>query len=272
MNTERDICREVQADPRAETWDRAVRAHAAECPTCADFLASYAVLSDRLKALPCAGAGMPEAMREGLLGQLAACPEPEAGSGRRSSWRILSGRALVPVAMAATLVLGILLGRTDTFTPAPPSGEVVRSIGTFIGDVTHDHYLLGRIRRPLEIEATDAGELSDWLSASLNFAFRLPDRSDGLTLEGGRVWHTVGRLSALASYTTPAGQRVVLFAVPAENLTLDGADSEMVRGTRVFRGRGWGQEARAWVAGNLAYAVTAPEGALPDDWDRIFLP
>ena len=118
---------------------------------------------------------------------------------------------------------------------------------------------------------TDPGELSGWLSHSLAFDFEVPAATEGLALEGGRVWHTVGRLSALASYCTPTGERVVLFAVPAANLDLAGAERTEVAGHEVFRGTGWEREARVWLEGDLALALVAADGALPDGWAGNFL-
>jgi hypothetical protein len=276
VNPDHRLCGLIHADPHGESWDSGVRAHAAECPACAAFLQAVAALSLRLKAVPALNAPMPQSLRARLLDQLAACPEapdtvvaaPRLALVPRRAMR----RALVPAALAATLVLGVMLGHNFDFGFSRVPAEVDRTIGMYIRDVTHDHYLIERIGRPLEVAITERAALSDWLSASLNFPFELPRTAGGFRLQGGRVWHTVGRLSAMAAYETDGGGRVILFAVPAANLELRGAESSFVGGTQVFVGEGWEREARVWIDGDLAMALVAMEGELPASWADTFLP
>ena len=267
------ICRRVQQDPRGENWDDLMRAHAASCAACQSFVTGADELARRLQARPDASAVMPAAMRARLLAELGDNADKAAPTATpRSRPSLLSrARVLVPVAMAASLVLGVFLESRFEIVPRPLPVEVDRSIGMYITDVTHDHYLLERIGRPLEVAMTDPAELSGWLSHSLSFGFNVPPSAGDLALEGGRVWHTVGRLSALASYRAPSGERVVLFAVPAANLALEGATVTTVDGRQVFEGAGWGREARVWIEGDLAMALVAPEGGIPADWSRTFL-
>jgi len=275
MSFKKEYCREIQADPHGDRWSAGAKDHVAGCPACTAFLESLALLETRSKDLPSSREEMPAQLREKLLRQLdvdATATATLGGKGRSFLRRPAARRFLIPTALAASLVLGVLLEKEFDFGSPSLPVEVEKTIGMYIADVTHDSFLLERIGRPLEIEVSDPGRLSDWLSASLNFDFRLPDDGGSLKLQGGRVWHTVGRLSALASYTTASGSRVVLFAVPAENMKARGAASGTVGTTRVFTGRGWGYEARVWIDGDLALALTAPEGELPDAWDDVFLP
>lgn len=278
-----DLCLEIQLDPRQEVWTEAQQAHARACPRCRSFMASVAVMRERLRSLPSARLNLPPDLRQSMLDSLGGTAAPIAAAGlaapgrSRSPWTKFSGSPafLVPLAMAASLTLGVILEKQVDFgKPGLPDqvAEVPASLGTYIHDVTHDHYLLEKIGRPLEISLAEAAPLSTWLSESLSFDFSLPAESAPLALEGGRVWHTLSRLSALASYRSPDGSRVVLFAVPAENLENSGAASELMGQTRVFQGNGWGHEARVWIHGDLAYALTAPEGHLPAGWEKIFLP
>ncbi len=276
-------CESVQRDPRAEGWTPADRDHAASCEACRAALAGIDVLGERLRATPALAGPMPADLREDLLGRLAACAgEPAASgvaapravepAGRRARARWLRSPVVAPLALAASLALGVLIGRGVDLGGQPASTEVRRNIGNYIHDVTHDHYLFSRVGRPLEVSITEPADLSTWLSQSLNFAVRVPGSSRGFRLEGGRLWHTVGRLSALAAYDIGGGHRALLFAVPAANLDLGGAESSLVRGRRVFRGRGWDCDARVWLDGDLALALVAPEGTLPGTWAEAFLP
>ena len=282
MTSPTDLCHQIQQDPRPEAWSDTLREHAGTCPHCRSFLRTLAALRERLGQLPVATAKLPGRLRERMLNSLNDTTEPrlevvtgtEAPAAQRPARRRLSLGLLVPAAMAASLALGVVLEkRFDFALPGSTEqlAEAPATMGQYLHDVTHDHYLIERIGRPLEVAITGAGPLSDWLSHALAFDFQLPARAEGLSLEGGRVWHTVGRLSAMASYRTADGAQILLFAVPAENLDLTGTSSEVIHGTRVFSGGSWGHEGRAWIDGDLAVAVTAPDGDLPEGWDRIFL-
>ena len=265
-------CRTIALDPGTVRRDPQLRTHAERCPDCAGCVATATALAERVRALPALAAPMPEGLKSGLLAQLEACPEaPTARPRPAARWR----RAVMPTALAASLVLGIVLGRTVEFgRPGVTAieGEVPRTIADVVFDVTHDHYLFSRLDRPLEHDESEAGALQDWLSGSLGFAVRVPEGNAGLALQGGRIWHTLGRIASLAAYDAADGARVILFAVPAENIALEGAPSTMIRGTRVYTGTGWDREARVWIEGDLAVAVAAPEGRLPADWADTFLP
>lgn len=272
-----ELCRAIRLDPRQDRWSKAQQAHVRVCPGCRSYLGSLAALGDRLRALPSRQEAMPAALRQRLLNSLHEAAAPAAPNRSPSRWASFPRNPafLVPLAMAASLAVGVILEKQFDFgNPGLPDkvAEVPASLGAYIDDVNHDHYLLERIGRPLEVRMAEAAPLSAWLTESLSFDFQLPAESGALALEGGRVWHTVGRLSAMASYRAPDGSRVVLFAVPAENLDPAGTPSELIKGTRVFHGAGWGHEARVWVQGDLAVALTAPEGHLPAGWERIFLP
>lgn len=270
MTNHEQHCRHVHDDPQGHTWDAGTRAHAAECPACVAFLEGVAELGRRLREHATLNAPMPAALRARLLAQMNEAATPPA----RNNVLLLPARArraLYPMALAATLAVGMLIGNRVDFGGTAPSAEVRRDIGNYIQDVTHDHYLFSRIGRPLEVSMTDPGSLSSWLSESLSFDVKVPASDSAFRLEGGRVWHTVGRLSALAAYDVGGGRRALLFAVPAANLDLKGAESSLVDGRRVFRGRAWDCDARVWIDGDLAMALVAPEGTLPDSWAQEFL-
>jgi len=281
MSNHHDPCQRLQADTNAANWDDEARHHAASCATCAAFLATTDALTQRLRALPSSQLTMPAPLRAAMLAQLderadSANARGESTTGpTTTAWhqsRVRS-KVLVPLALAASLAVGFLMGHAgfDFGQPTPPP-EVHRNIGMYIADVTHDHYLFDRISRPLEITLTAPTALSNWLSESLNFPIELPPVTKGFSLQGGRVWHTVGRLSALAVYRDDNDDRIILFAVPAYNMELTGAPSTLVNNTKVFSGESWDREARVWIDGDLAMALTAPKGKIPANWRDTFLP
>ena len=272
MSFETTYCQEIQTKSCDRDLSNEARAHVAGCPVCAAHVKSCGELTARLRNLPSSRETMPSDLRDRMRQQLADTESPVV-----ASISPFSQRFVLPVALAASLVMGVFLEKQFDFGSSFVHSsfdheEVAETIGVYIADVTHDHYLLDRIARPLEVEITDAGNLSEWLSTSLSFAIQVPESDRTYTLQGGRVWHTVGRLSAMATYGTPSGSHVVLFAVPASNLELSGAESQMIGTTEVFNGNGWGHEARVWIDGDLAVAITAPEGELPVGWEDVFLP
>jgi len=217
---------------------------------------------------------MPSPLKLKLLASLEAEATPGGGAAPRGvvlpmlpRWRKL----IYPTALAASLVLGFISGGRYVLGDFGGNTQVERTIGMYIEDVTHDHYLIERIGRPLEVAMSDEADLSAWLSESLSFPIELPQTGNEFALEGGRVWHTVGRLSAMASYLGEDGSRTILFGVPAANLELKGADSSVIGGRTVFQGEAWGREARVWIEGDLALALVSLDGRMPAGWSTEFL-
>lgn len=263
------VCRIIHDDPHGENWTSEHADHARLCPHCRQFLAGVRALGERLRELPRHTAAMPAALRATLESRLEAS-SAATRPGARNPFRRWS-QALIPVAMAASLVLGVVLDRQGVFRGAQTSGEVPRTLADYIHDVTHDHYLFAQLDNSLEVRMDDPAALTGWLEGSLHFAPELPASTAEFALEGGRVWHTVNRLSALAAYATPDGNETILFAVPAEGLTPGDMDFQIVRGHRVYHGEGWEREALVWVEGDLALALVAPRGHLPATWADVFL-
>jgi len=270
------LCPIIHDDPRGDTWTPEHAAHASRCPHCRRFLAGVEAMGGRLKDLPRYSAAIPAGLRATLESHLEAATTPPSiprqipGSAGRRSFRRW-GQALIPVAMAASLVLGVLLDRQGVFRSGQTSGQVARTLGDYILDVTHDHYLFAQLDNSLEVRMNDPAALTRWLEGSLHFSPDLPAGTPDFVLEGGRVWHTVNRLSALAAYATPDGNEAILFAVPAEGLTPGDMGFRIVRGHRVYHGEGWELEALVWIEGDLALALVAPRGHLPATWADLFL-
>ncbi|MFH2051553.1 MAG: hypothetical protein ABIK96_03700 [bacterium] len=268
------LCRMIQEGDHRERRDEPASAHVADCPHCRAHLEGVAVLGDRLRGLPASRAVMPSPLKLKLLASLEAEATPGGGAAPRGvvlpllpRWRKL----IYPTALAASLVLGFISGGRYVLGDFGGNTQVERTIGMYIEDVTHDHYLIERIGRPLEVAMSDEADLSRWLSESLSFPIELPQTGNEFALEGGRVWHTVGRLSAMASYLGEDGSRTILFGVPAANLELKGADSTVIGGRTVFQGEAWGREARVWIEGDLALALVSLDGRMPAGWSTEFL-
>ncbi len=228
-------------------------------------------LKERLRGISRFSDPMPEHLTRAMTEALDEASAPGSAPDKEASPFKRWIGAVVPVALAASLALGIILGRGGIRPVGETGAEVPKTVADYIHDVTHDHYLFARLDNALEVRQQDPAQLEAWLRQSLHFSPDLPDGSGPFTLEGGRIWHTVNRLSALAAYRLPDGRMAILFAVPAENLAPRGTHAESVAGHEVFAGRGWGREARAWYEDGLALALVVPEGHLPPSWSQVFL-
>jgi hypothetical protein len=259
-------------EPRAEFWDERIRRHVDECQLCRETIATLELMRVRLRGLASARAEAPEALvaklrAVGASSDAEATDPAVAGSPVEAGDSASTPRGLhfwmrrwsVPV---AALVVGVLLGITlaPRLIPrafAPLVGEVPATVEDYIHDVTHDHFLLEKLGRPLELECSDAAEASLWLSQGLPFSVTLRPAPTGWELLGVRIWHTVGRLSALAEYGDAEGRRLVLFAVPEANINFSYARMRSAEPDTLFAGSGWGSHALAWCSDGLAWTAVA---------------
>jgi len=177
----------------------------------------------------------------------------------------------VTAALAAGLVLGVVLGPLlrshDASTPQVVNGEVVQSVRDCLFDVAHDRHLLERTGRPIEHPGSDLTEVSHWLSEATGFEVRLGVPPRGWRLSGGRVWHTVSRISALAEYDLD-GRRITIFAVPATEIVFDHSDDLLVAENMWSKGA-WSSQAVTWYDGRLLWSAVSdlPQADLVE-WAR----
>jgi anti-sigma factor RsiW len=122
----------------------------------------------------------------------------------RSLWR----RLRAPLAVAATLVIGVALGWYGR-------EEMLRLDGTPItfsrqAALTHALYAADQ-NRPVEVWATDEQRLVTWLSKRINFPLRAPDlNSLGFSLVGGRLVAGNEKPAALFMFENAEKQRISL--------------------------------------------------------------
>ena len=138
-----------------------------------------------------------------------------------------------------------------------PGKEVPVTVQNYLDDVTHDGYLFAQLTRPVELASSDPGQASAWLDQGLPFATPLSAPPAGWQLEGVRIWHTVSRLSALVEMTDGHGEHLLLFAVPAAEITFDPATAVPTSQGPVYPGQGWGYQAVAWKSGDLAWSAVS---------------
>lgn len=260
----------IQAEPDPGRWDQATREHARECTECASTAQASATMRDRLRKLDSSRASAPASLRQRLArsiqedaaiareaeelqerGRAAPTPTRVSAGSRPRAPRAVWPRWAVPSALAAGLALGVGL------TQMLGDGRSALTADHYLDDVTHDRYLLERTGRPLELEIAAEDEASRWLSHGLGIDVRLPESPEGWRLEGVRVWHTLSRLSAMAVYADAERRRIVVFAVPVEDLVFEGKRSESRGGRTYFLGEGWDNLGVVWREGELAWAAVA---------------
>jgi len=272
---------EVKIQPDPSAWDESTRRHVEECASCRRTAAASSILRDRLAALESFRAKAPDALAEWVRdlarGELApgasdsptASREPAAVppvSDRSSRWRWW-----VPAALAAGILLGFGLAGGLHLHRGQPGGVPPATVVDYLQDVTHDDYLFSQISHPLEQEITDPAQASRWLSRGLPFQLELASAPQGWTLEGVRIWHTLSRLSALASYRGPRGERILLFAVPREGISQGKIRPVGPAQEALYPGQGWGNQGVVWFEGDLAWAATSSiERSRLEEWVRQY--
>lgn len=162
---------------------------------------------------------------------------------RLANWRVAAG-----------LVLGLALGGSAGWLLHAPTGRGSVAMAALEQEAfsTHTVYAADR-RHPVEIGATEAAHLRQWLSNRLDRSVAPPDLSaSGYHLIGGRLLATEhGRPAALFMYENAGGQRLsLLFRPMAPTMRMSPRD--------ISQGH---MNGCAWIDNGMGYAVV---GAMPD--------
>jgi anti-sigma factor RsiW len=151
--------------------------------------------------------------------------------------------------LVASVLLGVGLGSVagwvgrGTVLPraeiaAPMTQEAVAAYRTFVVETAH----------PVEVRASDATHLVQWLSRRIDRPLHVPDLTAfGFRLMGGRVLPAGDRPAAMLMYDDEAGMRLTLYARAGT-----GAEP-----TRFRYARDGDVAAFSWVDGTLSYVVIA---------------
>jgi len=268
----------VRIHPDPSEWDEATRRHVAVCTQCRETAESSQMLRSRLRTLPSMIEKAPASLREWMAAAQArtlssgeeSASVTDAGSARavpsspielpvaRAAQRTLLFRWALPLTLAAGLLLGLGIAPwVGSLLPskAPSTAATMRD---YLLDVTHDHFLIGHLNRSLEVRGLDTAQASGWLSSGLPFPVGLASPPPGWSLEGARIWHTVSRISAMAAYQGPGGERVLVFAVPREGIDADRYKAVATPQGPVYLGESYGNQGVAWFQGDLAWSATSP--------------
>jgi anti-sigma factor RsiW len=174
------------------------------CATAADF--GKRRLDDILK----------EPVPLALVRSIKSVQPPKAPVAPRLSRQSLKLKPTGPQALAAAIILfvagcgiGYLVSDSRHETLATQACRRGRRHGCqrMAGDILANQRLLARQPRHIvEVPASQAEEISNWLTTSVGVAFRVPDLStDGWTFQGARVVLTGGRPTGQLIYTSADG-------------------------------------------------------------------
>ncbi|HEY6434513.1 MAG TPA: anti-sigma factor [Acetobacteraceae bacterium] len=162
---------------------------------------------------------------------------------RLPNWRIAAG-----------LVLGVALGGSAGWLLHVPSGRGSVAMATLEQEAFSSHTVYAADRRhPIEVGASEAAHLRQWLSNRLDRSVAPPDLSaSGYHLIGGRLLATEhGNAAALFMYENAGGQRLsLLFRPMAPTMRASPKD--------ISQGR---MNGCAWIDKGMGYAVV---GVMPD--------
>lgn len=210
-----------------------VEAWLAHHPDAAERVALDRVLRDQLRERldPIAAEPIPARFRiAGLAGRRPRSARP---------WLPLAACALLGIGLgsvAGWVGRGTMLAAADTARPM--TQDAVAAYRTFVVETAH----------PVEVRASEAAHLVQWLSRRIDRPLHVPDLSAfGFRLMGGRVLPAGDRPAAMLMYDDESGLRLTLYARAGT-----GAEP-----TRFRYGREGDVAAFSWVDGTLSYVVMA---------------
>lgn len=151
-----------------------------------------------------------------LVRSIKSVQPPKAPVAQRLSRQSLKLKPTGPQALAAAIILfvagcgiGYLVSdsRHETLATQAADEAVATDASEWLGDILANQRLLARQPRHIvEVPASQAEEISTWLTTSVGVAFRVPDLStDGWTFQGARVVLTGGRPTGQLIYTSADG-------------------------------------------------------------------
>lgn len=159
-------------------------------------------------------------------------------------------RAASWLPLAAAIVVGIGVGTaggwfgrgafdlSSALAIPPMTRDAVAAYRTFVVEVAH----------PVEVRASDAPHLVQWLSRRIDHPLQIPDlNAQGFQLMGGRIVPAEDRPAALLMFSDASGTRLTLYARSGDRT-----------GRAGFRYAREGDVAAfSWFDGTLSYVVTA---------------
>ncbi|MBI4721385.1 MAG: zf-HC2 domain-containing protein [Chitinivibrionia bacterium] len=142
--------------------------------------------------------------------------------------------------------------------------EKSTTVGFYAYDISHDAYLIESLpQRPFDIVSASIQETAAFLSKFVGFPVHVPDLAyAGFGMKGGRLWHTVARISALIVYEDASGNAVSLFEIKKERVRRSGATEVVADNKSFYLGKAYGYNGVVWLQRDVAFGLV---GGLPHD-------
>lgn len=132
-------------------------------------------------------------------------PETAANTNRAPGWR----------ALAASLLIGAVLGGGLIWVAAKPDPQVQTAARSWLAEVAEYHQVYARQKRHLvEVPATEQPHIEAWLTNEVGFDLKVPDLSGaGWQFQGARLLVAAGKPVAQLMYTDAGGAVIALCAL-----------------------------------------------------------
>ena len=176
--------------------------------------------------------------------EVAAQPVPPRLNIDRLTYAARSRKVMAAAAVVAAFLVGGLSGWIARGTAAAVADEF--EIITTQALDAHKLYVV-EVRHPVEVPATEADHLVQWLSKRVGHQLRAPDLERlGLTLVGGRLLPTPsGAAAAFFMYENASGERFTLYCARAKAPNTAMHYNAADKASAVY-----------WVDSNVAYVVS----------------
>jgi len=160
----------------------------------------------------------------------------EGMPGRRWAWS--SYPRLVPAAVAAVLLLGIMV---NTRRQSAVLSQAQRTYQT---------------EMPMDIVGSDCGSISSWFRGRVDFPVHAPAFSGQASCRGGRLVNVGERMGAYVVYQSN-GHRVTLLVFDPRDESIDAPHRRMVNGREILFDGGPGISTAVYRERGLSYVVTS---------------
>jgi anti-sigma factor RsiW len=152
-------------------------------------------------------------------------------------------------ATAAAVIAAFVIGGAAGWFVRGVSASAPSGFEMFTTDAVDAHKLYTvEVRHPVEVTATDAEHLVQWLSKRVGYDLRAPDLSRvGLKLVGGRLLPGPTGAAAFFMYENASGERFTIYSARAESPSESAMRFNVLgKCTAVY-----------WVDGDVAYVVAS---------------
>lgn len=168
---------------------------------------------------------------------------------------LFSGRPLVPVGIAALLV--IILA-SAIFYGSPGSSNM-----PFVRELVHEHYEYMEEIADLGIESNDPAEISSWISANAGMDIQFPPGSESLSPSGACVLEMDGETAGYV-YFDNRDKRISLFMLDDSYDRLFGQKTMKVENISLYCGQCTGMNYVLWKNADLICVLVGdlPESSL----------